>query len=254
MIGWRWFCDFINQNFFKAFEFIFLKMKQVIFLIFLIFGACESKKTSSIGCKDKKSICNPLDSADYTHIISNIYRGRNGSLYEKKLSDTYHDEQNCCQFTARFDSTLGYEEERQSLDKIIDINSFVDIDSSSYSKDKGHVYGYSNNSNGGFRYIVEEADPLTFRRLADYRWAKDKNFVYCNGMVLEGLNLQKIELLYTKSSTRLNYIKDDKNVFYEYHKIENADAKTFKVVERSEKEDYDAIDKYRKYILENPKE
>ena len=170
--------------------------------------------------------------------------------------DWYETGWGCCEYGVKYDSTLGYWEDRQPLDRIIDINTFVcSVDSSCYSKDKNHVYWFVDNVDGGWRRLVKNADAKTFRGLSNYcLWGIDKNYVYFKCDNLKGLNLKKIQLLKKDSLDKKPlYIKDDKLVFYEYRKVEKADAKTFKVVEQTATRNYDAFDKYRKYSSGEPK-
>jgi DKNYY family len=60
-----------------------------------------------------------------------------------------------------------------------------------------------------------------------------------------------MQLLHAEYSKRVEYVKDDKSVFYEYEKIEGADVQSFKV-EQTGKKDFDAYDKNRKYRFGEP--
>jgi DKNYY family len=236
-------------------------IKIVLILNCIIFTCCSDNEPlyppppplpTKLPCKVVKPYCEPDDSCDYQHIIAGFYSKNNGHIYERKAEM----DESCCDFMIYYDSTLGYEETRQPLKNVIDLDSYVYVDSSEYSKDKNHVYWFFINSGGGMRHIIKDADPKTFKRIAvpsnklsyDYRWGIDKNVVYFKGNRLEGLNVNKVQFLRIDTSDmRPDYIKDEKLVFYEYSKIEKADAKTFKLVKQEKDLDYDAVDKYRKY-------
>ena len=102
------------------------------------------------------------------------------------------------------------------------------------------------NSDGGSRVLVDKADPLTFKRLCEYRWGIDKNYVFYKGDRLKGLNLKHLQVLYPPDTTDhfIQYVKDGKNVFYENEIVKGADAKTFKLI-RGQK--WEAEDKSFKY-------
>lgn len=64
--------------------------------------------------------------------------------------------------------------------------------------------------------------------------------------MIAGLNYKKHEILYTLDTTDyfIDYIKDDKVVFYDGDTVKGADAKTFKLINNQK---WDAEDKNFKY-------
>lgn len=241
----------------------------IIGSLITIFCACDTKESSlppppppppKVVCPEIKRYCEPDDSCDYQYIKADFYSKNNGHIYQRKTAF----DGGCCEFKIFYDSTLGYWESKQELKNVIDLDSYVYVDSSGYTKDKKHVYWMTINSDGGRLNIIEDADSKTFRRIAvpsadklsfDYRWGIDKKSVYFKGNRLEGLSVKNFQFLRLDTSDmRPDYIKDNKFVFYEYNKIEKADAKTFRLVEHKRDLDYDAVDKYRKYRRSEPVE
>ncbi|MGN6399121.1 MAG: DKNYY domain-containing protein [Flavisolibacter sp.] len=191
----------------------------------------------------------PKDSADYKHIKYDFYFSKTGQLCERKLAMARDSSCNC-QFEVYYDSTISFftgdTTIRKPLSSIIDINTFIWLDSTEYAKDKNRVYYFFGNSDGGNRRIVEGADPKTFKRLCEYRWGVDKNNVFYQNKKLEGLNLNKLQVLYSADTSDhfVEYVKDDKLVYHADELLQGADAKTFKVVSGQK---WQAEDKNSKY-------
>jgi len=191
----------------------------------------------------------PNDSASYKHLKYDFYVGKDGQLYERKRV-LARDTACHCEFELYYDSTFpiynGDTPIHKPLQSIVDIDSFVWLDSTEYSKDKNNVYYFFGNSDGGTRVIVDKADPATFKRLGEYRWGIDKNHVFYQGEMLEGLNLQKLQVLYPPDTADhfIQYVKDDRLVFYGYQIVAGADARTFKVVSNQK---WEAEDKHYQY-------
>jgi hypothetical protein len=176
----------------------------------------------------------PNDSARYKLVKYDFYFNENGRLCERKLAMA-RDSSCKCDFTVYYDSVFtifgGAMNIEKPLDSIVDIQSFELVDDTEYSKDKKHVFYFYANSGGGNRFIVKEADPKTFKRLCEYRWGVDKNFVFYRGNALKGLDPKKVQPLYSPDTSNhfVSYVKDDKIVYCEYFPVEGAEAKTFKV-------------------------
>lgn len=191
----------------------------------------------------------PNDSADYKLLKNNFYLHRNGQLCERKLALARDNSCNC-EFEVYYDSTITIYSNETTLEKtlnnIIDIKSFIQFDSSQYSKDKDRVYYFHGNSDGGNRIIIEKANSLSFKPLCEYRWGVDKNYVFYKGEIVNGANVNKLQVLHPPDTTDhfIDYIKDDKNVYYTTEIIEGADPKTFKVVSGQK---WEAEDKNYKY-------
>ena len=185
----------------------------------------------------------PDDSADYKHLKYDFYLSRNGQLCERKLAMARDSSCNC-DFVVFYDSAFSVS--KTPLNAMVDIDSFVSLDSCDFSKDKNTVFYFHANSGGGNRLIVHKADPASFKRLCEYRWGIDKDHVFYENSILEELDIKNLEVLFPPDTADhfIWYIKDDKNVFFTNDIIKGADAKTFKIVSGRK---WDAEDKNHKY-------
>ncbi|HEX7846931.1 MAG TPA: DKNYY domain-containing protein [Chitinophagaceae bacterium] len=225
-------------------------MKLVfISVILLVFGSCLSPSKKNRGVVSLLYAKEPIDSADYKHLKNDFYIGKDSDLYERKLALAR--DSNCnCQFEVFYDKFIFVHKNdsiiKTPLGSIIDINSFTIIDSTEFAKDKNRVYYFHGNSDGGNRVIVVGADPASFKRLCEYRWGIDKDFVYYENARLNSINTEKLQVLNSPDTADhfVSYLRDDKNVFFESTIIPGADAATFKVVTG---QSWDAEDRNNKY-------
>ncbi|MBL7703762.1 MAG: DKNYY domain-containing protein [Ferruginibacter sp.] len=232
----------------------------IIIIFFAAFTSCNNSNSTdkAIATPDKVLVYakEPNDSSDYKLLKYDFYLSKGGQLCERKLADAMESSCNCT-FEVYYDSSFsiytGDSTIKKPLNTIVDINSFVWLDSTEYSKDKNKVFYFHGNSDGGNRVIVDKADPLTFKRLCEYRWGIDKNYVFYKGDIVQGVNLKHLQVLYPPDTSYhfIDYIKDDKNVFYETAIVKGADAKTFKVVSGHK---WEAEDKNYKYETGRRKE
>jgi hypothetical protein len=221
-------------------------------VIILTFLSCHNQQAEKRNKKRDFSEVyarEPNDSADYKHIKYDFYLSKTGQLCERKLAMARDSSCNC-EFEVYYDSTISFfigdTTIHKPLSSIVDINTFVWLDSTEYSKDKDRVYYFFGNSDGGNRSVVEGADSRTFKRLCEYRWGMDKNHVFYQNKKLQGLNLNKLQVLYSPDTSDhfVEYVKDDKLVYHADEVLQGADAKTFKVVSGQK---WQAEDKNSKY-------
>jgi hypothetical protein len=228
---------------------------SIILIIFATFSSCNtSSKTDKLISKSDKVLVyarEPTDSADYKLLKYNFYLSKDGQLCERKLVLPRQRDSSCsCEFIVKYDSTISIYTDsttfEKSLNSIVDINSFVWLESTEYAKDKNKVFYLHGNSDGGNRVIVDKADPFTFKRLCEYRWGIDKNYVFYKSDIVEGLDVKSLQILYSPDTANhlIEYVKDHKNVFYGNEIVEGADVKTFKVVSGQK---WEAEDKSYKY-------
>jgi hypothetical protein len=225
----------------------------IIIILFSAYTSCDnsSRTDKPISKSNIEEVYarEPNDSSEYKLLKYRFYLSKGGRLCERKLAFAKGTDCNCL-FKVYYDSVFLIHSndtvQATQLDKIVDINSFVWLDSTEYSKDKNKVFYFHNNSDGGNRVIVDKADPLTFKRLCEYRWGIDKNYVFYKSDIVQEVNLKHLQVLYPPDTADhfINYIKDNKNVFYETEIVKGADTKTFKVVSGQK---WDAEDKNYKY-------
>jgi hypothetical protein len=240
---------------------IFMKIQFVITIILFAatLSSCSNPKTEQAQTPKAKSYVyerEPDDSADYKHIKYRFYLSKTGQLCEKKFD--FAKNTNCnCLYQAYYDSIFkiytGDTIIEKPLNTIVDINSFVQIDSTQFSKDRDKVFYFHENSDGGIRQVIANADPATFKRLCEYRWGIDQDRFFYMIYILQVINLKTIQVLLPPDTADyfVQYVKDDKNVFYENEIVKGADAKTFKVVSGQQ---WDAEDKNYKYEAGRRKE
>lgn len=241
-----------------------MKLRYAGFLGFLGMSCVSPQEPNPpiVGKPDrakKPSPCPPCDSLNprYTPFQENFYKDSKGEVYE--LKQEYNPSDSCCPLHRIFDERFGISTDRvrKPLKEVLDFPTYVALKPSIYSKDKNRVYVFRDNSNGGFRYIVEGANPKTFLNLdSTFFWGMDHQHVFYQGELIEGFspkNLKALPMVLSnpESSDQLRivrgkpfYVKNEKQVFYETREVVEADAPSFRVVDSPS---FDAIDKYRRY-------
>ena len=128
----------------------------------------------------------------YKKLEKRFYRGSDGNLYIKTRGLISPPEN---------EGPAFYKEVPD-----IDVASYEQF--SYYAKDKNHVYIDDGTTDGRFINLLEKIDVTSFE-VAWYRWGKDKDHVYNNGNLVEGLRV---------NDPMLGWIKKYKNKF-EINKI-----------------------------------
>ena len=179
------------------------------------------------------------------HVKDDFYRDKAGQLFEQKR---YFMETNP-ELLIRYDSTLTLHKAVGSVElplaTTIDLSTYQSLGNSMFSKDKNRVYYFYGNSDGGFRCIVNGANPATFHSSPDYQYGfDDKHGFFCANQ-LPGLHLKRQKLLYSDTVAHfIAYVKDDEHVFYEDTPVPGADARTFHLVRGQA---WEAADKNHRY-------
>jgi len=113
----------------------------------------------------------------------------------------------------------------------LDPATYEELENSMFSKDKNRVYCSYANSGGGFRCVVNGADPTTFRASPDYQYGFDAQHGFYCAHELRGLHPGRRQLLYGDTVAHfIAYVKDDQHVFYQDAPVPGADAHTFHLV------------------------
>jgi len=116
----------------------------------------------------------------------------------------------------------------------IDVSTFINLGQEGwYAKDAKHVYIDHFMTDSRHLWLLEEADAATFQSIG-YRWGKDKNHVFENGIMLEGLHPDSMIIL-CPETTKYNQVffsmvKDRDQVFCGYTEMKCMDAKTFECI------------------------
>ena len=223
-----------------------LSMSFKALLLLTLAGCCEMQNGRITNAEAGSS----TDSVNYTLLKTPFYKDKHGNIVEKKI-DAFIGEGNVETNRVYYDSIVFIRQKdsimERTLSEIIDIDTYTEFDQvSCFSKDKNNVYFSYVNSGGSYRFIVNKADPKTFRALSDYKYGMDDKHLFYQSKMIEGLNFSKHEILYTLDTTDffIEYIKDDKLVFYNGDTLKGADAGTFKLMSGKA---WSAIDKNFKY-------
>lgn len=161
------------------------KMKLLLFILSVFILGCNKPTDQSdhTACLTKF----PGDNNSYKLLKHNLYIGKDGMLYDKKIKIDKSDPSYCYSVFYYKYIDIHYNDSivQIPLDSIIDINTYIAFDSSVYSRDKYHCYYFYNNSDGGFRFIIDNADPATFAVVKNTEFdAEDKNHKYKCGEIV----------------------------------------------------------------------
>lgn len=151
----------------------------------------------------------PPDSANYTSAGKGFFKDKQGNLYI--LTEDVND----------FDTTFVFYKKLDSID--LETFSYQD-ENNYYAKDKNHVFVFQPDACGTNVFILSEADPQTFEAL-NYRWGRDKNFVYENAIILDSLNAKNFWLInMEKDDPFFDYAYDGKFAYYDYSLLDKPDS------------------------------
>lgn len=158
-----------------------------------------------IGCErsSSKSTEKEIPSReDYTLLKSHFYQDDKGNLFERKYFALESSDEERKHF---YDSMMFYGEypNQIALKKIVDIETFKELQNSPFSLDKNNVYYVQNTSDGHKRFIVENANPETFSAL-EYRWGKDDSHIFWESEIVEGADLESFQINDTSSNSAMD--------------------------------------------------
>jgi hypothetical protein len=212
-------------------------------LLFVIEGCTNSVH------KNSPNTLQAQDSYKYKQLKGKFYTNEYGRLFEQKSyaiagkGETFDAQ---LYFDSVVSINVGDSTIEKSLSEVVDIPTFKDYKGSLFSKDKNNIY-YSYASTGGTnRFVVNGANPNTFKTLSDYQYGIDDSHIFYQSKIIKGLNFKKHTIIYSLDTSDMfvKYIKDDKVVFYNGDTVKGADAKTFKLVKEKK---WEAEDKNYKY-------
>lgn len=182
-------------------------------LLLLLFG-CRSQEI-----KVSKTQGAPRESQSdtYTFLKYTFYSDLKGNLFEKKsvAIDNLNEERRYF-----FDSSmfLGGYPNTVPLNQIIDIESFKEYEETPFSRDTNHVYYVQATSGGHHRFIVESADPRTFKPIR-YRWGKDSKSIFWQTERVIGADLKTFDV----SSSDQDSASDKNSFFWSGRKAKPTD-------------------------------
>ena len=112
-----------------------------------------------------------------------------------------------------------------------------------YSKKESKIYYKRLSETTGTREIVvDDADYKSFKNLKDFRFGKDKNWVFFNGQILTGADSESFILLQEYASFGFyQYAKDKNSVFVNGNPLAGADPTTFEPINMDYSKDSKSI-------------
>jgi hypothetical protein len=173
-----------------------------------------------LGCKPLPNKEEKQNEKDFHDVGKGFYRGPDGRLYVRT--------------EALIDPPEKFSDPFFAEVPDIDLPTFQEYGLSEYyAKDKNHVYVDFAMSDGRHLWILDSADAKTFVEIG-YRMGKDKNHVFSDGMILEGLKPDSLILL-SPVVTQYNQVfihamKDNDQVFIGDNEMKGVDVASFKCI------------------------
>jgi DKNYY family len=171
----------------------------ICLLFFISILSCrQNNKNKVTEQKQKKDSTGVIYEYDTTKVVlhkSGFYISKNGDVYQR--NGITHDDSTGFWSTHHWlDSTMFFGEypNKKALKLIIDLETFSRDSTSSYEKDKNHVYYTRASSDGVRRCIVDGADSKTFISLAD-RYGKDKSHIFYMMEIIKGADLKTFHVV-----------------------------------------------------------
>src|SRR5688572_3533693 len=204
----------------------FIKTSAILF--FLIFCSCVEQKK-----KQQSDDTKPVADSNY-HLVNafGIVNGDTGR-FEKLRCGLYQNANGVIAFKA-VDNTYNTDTSRQSgpidvyiatiynadpadslngglkeMQYVIDTSTF-EILGWEYFKDKNHVYHFTPRHDGGSISVVDNADPKSFRVLASYLYAMDKNHCFYRSMIIKEADRKS----FVADTSLAEHFAYDKNHYY----------------------------------------
>lgn len=119
-----------------------------------------------------------------------------------------------------------------------------------YAKDKDSVYIIHGMTDGKHIWVLKNADASSFECI-NYRWGKDKNYVFENGAILSGMNPRAMIIVDADSNGYFQMVKDEDQIFFGHIEIAGIDVNSFNCIRKDSTIIYQ--DKYwlydQKYFL-----
>lgn len=140
----------------------------------------------------------------------------------------------------------------QDVSDAVDLRSYRAI-SDGYFTTNGKVYLWWSDMQHSYPVLIKGADPNTFKPFEKLAGGKDKSHVFYGGPpesfeIIPGADPRSIRVLNPKRgcwNCGNCYFADDRSVFFGTQRINGADAKSFKLVDR---DSVDAQDKNHRYF------
>jgi hypothetical protein len=185
--------------------------KSIILLLFPCLLACSGNRTLSESTSQKSR--HPSEKMKYEKLEKGFYRDSIGGLFIKTQSLLRPPEE--------------YGPDFYRPVPAIDIPTYERLCTQGwYAKDKDSVYVVHGTTDGLHIWTLKDADAATFECM-NYRWGKDKNYVFQNGVILNGMNPKNAIVIDADSNGFFNMLKDDDQLFYGSTEVFDVDVNSF---------------------------
>ncbi len=196
-----------------------MKFQLLIASIILVgLSACQSeeKQDTNTETPSKLDMTEP-----YTSLSNGFYKGDSGKIYIVT----------CALLAGEIEKT-GNDFYREV--PVADPEKYTKLTNGEfYANDGVHVYMDWGMTDGRHISILDSGDAASFESIG-YRWGKDNRFVYNNGIILDGLKPDSMEILCPRSPregmTFFTIVKDRNQVYYGTDLVPEADPASFECI------------------------
>ena len=198
-------------------------MKPLLVSITIFLTACTGSVTVDSTATQKDTVNLPTtDTIAFRPYKHDLFIASNGRLAYKTIdnSDPSKPED---KFVTTINTDTLNDEQKRELIEVIDTASFIHV-GDLYYKDKSHVYYHVQMMDGGPFFIVWEADPNSFQVLSDSYYGKDKNHVFYRGGLLEQADAKSFRVVSQPDKQLYYWTAKDKNHSYDGGDVVNARA------------------------------
>lgn len=163
---------------------------------------------------DSVGIIYEFDTTKYIRHKSGFYLSKAQDIFQLN-SLAYDDSTGFWSRHYWLDSLMFYGEypNKKPLKNIIDLETFTSDTLSRFEKDKRYVYYARATSDGVYRFIVDKADPNTFKSIGE-KYGKDKSNIYYKSEIVKYADLKTFQVLNNQDSA-----KDKRHVYYLGEKV-----------------------------------
>lgn len=189
-------------------------MKSFLVSITILLTACNGSISvdSTSTQKDTVNVQN-ADTIAFRPYKHDLYIASNGRLAYKTI-DNSNPSKPEDRFVTEINTDTLNDEQQRALNEIIDTASFTHI-GDLYYKDKNHVYYHVQMMDGGPFFIVWEADPNSFQVLSDSYYGKDKKHVFCRGELMEQADAKSFRVVSQPEKQVYSWTAKDNNHSYD---------------------------------------
>ncbi|MEG5146996.1 DKNYY domain-containing protein [Microcoleus sp. AT8-B6] len=198
-------------------------MKPLLFSITILLTACNGSVAvdSTFKQMDIANVPNG-DTATFRPYKHDLFIASNGRLAYKTIDNTDPSKPEDRFVTAINTDSLN-DEQKKELNEVIDTASFTHI-GDLYYRDKNHVHYHVQMMDGGPFFIVWEADRNSFEVLDSSYYGKDKKKVFCRGGLMEQADAKSFKIVSQPNKHVYSWTAKDKNHSYDGGDVVNTRA------------------------------